>query len=163
MTPFAVWIVWFALTSQSVCGGISGIGPLSSRQYSALRRGNEPFNFRGTERNSNGKLVRAAGIEPARGYPQRIFLPATVFTAAPSGVCGLDYTFTLAPSRLRCCPSSLYTFPWAPTCPWAWLGIAILQGSPSLSSSASRVSLRALKSFKSVASTDSATPALDLL
>ncbi len=26
-------------------------------------------------------------------------------------VCGLDYPFTLAPSRFRCCPSSLYTFP----------------------------------------------------
>jgi hypothetical protein len=25
-------------------------------------------------------------------------------------VCGLDYTFTLARSRVRCCPSSLYTF-----------------------------------------------------
>ena len=27
-------------------------------------------------------MVRAAGIEPARGYPQRIFIPATAFTAA---------------------------------------------------------------------------------
>jgi len=25
-------------------------------------------------------------------------------------VCGLDYTFTLARTRVRCCPSSLYTF-----------------------------------------------------
>src|SRR5665213_2980588 len=56
-------------------------------------------------------MVRAAGIEPARGFPQRIFLPPTAFTAAPSGVWGLDYTFTLALSRLRRRPSSLYTFP----------------------------------------------------
>ena len=55
-------------------------------------------------------MVRAAGIEPARGYPQRIFVPATAFAAATDGVCGLDYTFTLASGR-RCCPSSLYTFP----------------------------------------------------
>jgi len=41
-------------------------------------------------------MVRAAGLEPARGYPQRIFVPATVFTAATNGVCGLDYTFTIA-------------------------------------------------------------------
>ena len=41
----------------------------------------------------------------------------------------------------------------------AWLGIAMLQGSPNLSSSASPVSRRALKySLKSDASADSATP-----
>ena len=48
---------------------------------------------------------------------QRIFLPATAF-AAPAGtscrrVCGLDYPFTVSGRcrRVRCCPSSLYTFP----------------------------------------------------
>ena len=42
-------------------------------------------------------LVRAAGLEPARGFPQRIFVPATAFAAATiHGVCGLDYPFTLA-------------------------------------------------------------------
>src|ERR1700722_20688126 len=42
----------------------------------------------------------------------------------------------------------------------AWLGIAMLQGSPTLSSSASPVSRRALKfTLKSDASADSATPA----
>jgi hypothetical protein len=38
-------------------------------------------------------------------------------------VCGLDYTFTLALPRFRCCSSSLYTF--APVVDRsAWLGIA---------------------------------------
>jgi hypothetical protein len=59
---------------------------------------------------------------------------------------------------VRCCPSSLYTFP--AVSGRAWLGIAILQDSPTLSSSASPVSRRALKfSLKSDASADSATPA----
>ena len=63
----------------------------------------------------------------------------------------------LAPG-VRCCPSSLYTFP--AVSGRAWLGIAMLQGSPNLSSSASPVSRRALKfSLKSDASADSATPA----
>lgn len=44
----------------------------------ALRRGGECFE-------QTGRLVRAAGIEPARGFPQRIFLPATAFTATPFG------------------------------------------------------------------------------
>jgi hypothetical protein len=43
----------------------------------------------------------------------------------------------------RRCPSSLYTFP--ASFSRAWLGIAMLQGSPNLSSSASPVSRRALK------------------
>ncbi len=34
-------------------------------------------------------------------------------SSARRRVCGLDYTFTLARSRLRRCPSSLYTFPCA--------------------------------------------------
>ena len=63
----------------------------------------------------------------------------------------------LAPG-VRCCPSSLYSFP--AVSGRAWLGIAMLQGSPTLSSSASPVSRRALKfSLKSDASADSATPA----
>jgi hypothetical protein len=51
----------------------------------------------------------------------------------------------LAPG-VRCCPSSLYTFP--AVSGWAWLGIAISQGSPTLSSSAPPVSRRALKFFR---------------
>ena len=80
-------------------------------------------------------------------------------------VWGLDYPFTM--SRIcfpvvRCCPSSLYTFPTGKLMASgrAWLGIAMLQGSPNLSSSASPVSRRALKfALKSDASADSATPA----
>ena len=61
----------------------------------------------------------------------RIFIPAAAFAAlteAPSAqrrVCGLDYPFTFSRcSGLRCCPSSLYTFP-AEISIRAWLGIAI--------------------------------------
>jgi hypothetical protein len=53
-------------------------------------------------------LVRAEGLEPSRGYPQRIFVPATAF-APPEGVCGLDYPFTVAARlafRVRCCPQN---------------------------------------------------------
>ena len=94
-------------------------------------------------------LVRAEGLEPSRTLRSNGFsYPATAFAAAHSfrnGVWGLDYPFTLpgfAPG-VRCCPSSLYTFP--ARFGRAWLGIAILQGSPNLSSSASPVSRRALK------------------
>ena len=40
-------------------------------------------------------------------------------------VCGLDYPFTLLRTipELRCCPSSLYTFP--AVVHQAWLGIAL--------------------------------------
>jgi hypothetical protein len=46
-------------------------------------------------------MVRAEGIEPSRGYPQRIFVPSTAFAASPDAcalwlVCGLDYPFTVA-------------------------------------------------------------------
>jgi hypothetical protein len=45
-------------------------------------------------------VVRAEGLEPSRGYPQRIFIPATAFAARTGGasgaVCGLDYPFTIA-------------------------------------------------------------------
>jgi hypothetical protein len=60
-------------------------------------------------------------------------------------VWGLDYPFTVPGfgSGVRCCPSSLYTFP--AVSGRAWLGIAMLQGSPNLSSSTSPVSRRALK------------------
>lgn len=67
------------------------------------------------------KVVRAEGLEPSRpkdngfSYPLRLSPP-------PAGVWGLDYPFTLAPRRVRCRPSSLYTFP---RLAGAWLGIAI--------------------------------------
>ena len=39
-------------------------------------------------------MVLGAGIEPARPYGHRIFLPTTTFAACKNAVCGLDYTFT---------------------------------------------------------------------
>lgn len=79
-----------------------------------------------------------------------IFLPTTALAAGPSArsrfrlVCGLDYTFTLARSRVRCCPSSLYTF--APVVrPERLARDCLLPVSPNLSSSAPSVSRRALK------------------
>src|SRR5947207_3547087 len=68
---------------------------------------------------------------------------------APYPVCGLDYPFTLLTEcpELRCCPSSLYTFP-AGVSP----GLARdchFEVSPTLSSSASPVSRPALKYFLS--------------
>jgi hypothetical protein len=65
------------------------------------------------------RMVRTAGVEPARGYPRQIFLPTTVFTAdaqtaeAKGTVCGLDYPFiivstlTLDAARLVSTPSGL--------------------------------------------------------
>jgi hypothetical protein len=111
-----------------------------------------------------GKLVRAEGLEPSRALrPNGFSYPATAF-AAPANLAAGFGVWTipspcpdLAPG-VRCCPSSLYTFP--AVSGRAWLGIAMLQGSPTLSSSASPVSRRALKfSLKSDASADSATPA----
>ena len=63
----------------------------------------------------------------------------------------------LAPG-VRCCPSSLYTFP--AVSGRAWLGIAMLQGSPTLSSSTiAGFPAGTQVSLKSGASADSATPA----
>jgi hypothetical protein len=73
-------------------------------------------------------------------------------------VCGLDYTFTVARSRFRCCSSSLYTF--APAVQLERLARdCLLPVSPNLGSSAPSVSRRALNLLKSLASTNFATPA----
>jgi len=77
-------------------------------------------------------------------------------------VLGLDYPFTVSRMCFRLSGAArLVSTPSRPECSGrAWLGIAMLQGSPNLSSSASPVSLRALKfALKSDASADSATPA----
>jgi len=66
-------------------------------------------------------LVRAAGIEPAQALRPYGFSYHFGFHRRREGVCGLDYPFTVARERGRCCPSSLYTFPRER----AWLGIAI--------------------------------------
>lgn len=57
----------------------------------------------------------------------------------PWGDCGAGYTFT-PQRRLRCRRSRLYAFPWVR----AWLGFAIWQDSPNLSSSTAEVSPGAL-------------------
>ena len=100
--------------------------------------------------------MRAGGLEPPQAKAQRIFLPTTTFVAARWAfvVWTIPSPFpakrSLGAARLVSTPSRHR----------AWLGIAILQGSPNLSSSTSPVSPRALKSSsKSGASTDSATPA----
>ena len=64
------------------------------------------------------KLVRAEGLEPSRAEAQRIFLPSTAFVARTqrfearaSGLrSGLSLHRSPEKPRLRCCPSSLYTF-----------------------------------------------------
>ena len=46
------------------------------------------------------EMVRTAGIEPAQGLPQRIFLPLRFSPPPLRAVCGLDYPFTLAVGAL---------------------------------------------------------------
>jgi hypothetical protein len=91
------------------------------------------------------KLVRAEGLEPSRALRhQRIFVPAYGFRRP----CCLAAGFGVWTNRKADCSGR------------AWLGIAMLQGSPNLSSSAPPVSRRALKfALKSDASADSAAPA----
>ncbi len=95
------------------------------------------------------RLVRAGGLEPPRATAQRIFIPLRL-SPPPEGVWGLDYPFTVPRKRGVGAARLVST----PSRRRAWLGIAILQGSPNLSSSTARVSPRALKlSSKSGAST----------
>jgi len=92
-------------------------------------------------------MVRAEGLEPSLSLRKNGFsYPSTTFVALGryAKVWGPDYPFTIPVVPVfRCCPSSLYTFP--VRFDRAWLGIAILKGSPNLSSSTSPVSRRALK------------------
>jgi hypothetical protein len=61
-------------------------------------------------------LVRAAGVEPAQLFRAEGFSYHFGFRRLAWArsrfwlVRGLDYTFTLARARFRCCSSSLYTF-----------------------------------------------------
>ncbi len=61
-------------------------------------------------------VVPGAGIEPARGFPQGIFVPLRLspLPGGHHGICGLDFTFAIpqppAALRIRQEPSSLYTF-----------------------------------------------------
>jgi len=65
---------------------------------------------------AEGDVVPGAGLEPARGFPQGIFVPLqlSLLHARSTCICGLDFTFAiphaLALRRIRQGPSSLYTF-----------------------------------------------------
>ena len=98
------------------------------------------------------KLVRAEGLEPSRtlrsngfSYLLRLSPPPTAF-AMGFGVWTIPSPCPDLAPGVRCCPSSLYTFP--AVSGRAWLGIAMVQGSPTLSSSTPPVSRRALKFFR---------------
>jgi len=112
-------------------------GIMVTRRLSASKR--RPF---GPE-----EVGAAEGLEPHGLAAQRIFVPLGFRRRHSAFVSGLS-------SHFRRCPSSLYTFPFG-----AWLGIAMLKGSPNLSilhrwfpGEHSSFSL------KSDASADSATP-----
>jgi hypothetical protein len=109
---------------------IAGITPATKRFSSEVWCG---------RRDSNPHGVTPNGFS----YQLRLSPPhLRVFTHRR--VRGLDYTFTLARSRLRCCPSSLYTF--APAVrPMRLARDCLLPVPPNLSSSAPSVSRRALK------------------
>ena len=129
------------MTTPSGAGAI----PFAEARHGDLRS----FRLRSSEQ---GKLVRAEGLEPSRALrPNGFSYPSTAFAAPaflPQGF-GVWTIPSPCPGRfrnVRCCPSSLYTFPAGNNfSSRAWLGIAISQGSPTLSSSASPVSRRALK------------------
>jgi len=93
--------------------------------------------------------VRAAGVEPAQlfraeGFSYHFgFRRLTLARSRGWLVRGLDYTFTVALARVRCCSSSLYTF--APAVrPERLARDCLLPVSPTLGSSAPRISPRAL-------------------
>jgi len=116
-----------------------------------------------SEARAKKELVRAEGLEPSRALrPNGFSYPSTAFAApAVCRVWGLDYPFTVSRILFRLSGAArLVSTPSRPFSGRAWLGIAMLQGSPNLSSSAPPVSRRALKfALKSDASADSATPA----
>ena len=90
-------------------------------------------------------LVRAEGLEPSRTLRSNGFSYHPRLSPPPFGVCGLDYPFTVA---FALGAARLVSTPSRPDWGRAWLGIAMLQGSPNLSSSAPPVSRRALKFFR---------------
>jgi hypothetical protein len=101
--------------------------------------------------------VRAEGLEPSRTFKPCGFSYHFGFRRPARRVRGLDYPFTIPPrGGLRCCPSSLYTFPQNIR---AWLGIAI-QGFPDFEQFCSAGFPGGHSIFlKSAASADFATPA----
>ena len=91
-----------------------------------------------------GCVVRAAGLEPAQAFRPYGFSYPLRLSPPPFGVWGLDYPFTLARARLRCCPSSLYTFRRACGCRRLGSGLPLGEVSPTLGSSTAPVSRGAL-------------------
>ncbi len=77
--------------------------------------------------------MRAEGLEPSQAFWPNGFSYLYGFRRLGPAfeelgrVCGLDYPFTVSRNDpgLRCCPSSLYTFP--AEFRRAWLGIAMLR------------------------------------
>ena len=107
--------------------------------------------------------VLRAGIEPARTLLLTGFSYLLQLSLLPKiGICGLDYIFTMI--RYRILGTSRLVSTPSPNFFGAWLGITILKASPTLRSSTSWISPRALKFFKhrtkSCASTYSAIPAI---
>ena len=51
---------------------------------------------------ADAHIVPGAGIEPAWGFPQGIFVPTTAFAAARLQACiwSLDFTFALSPRAI---------------------------------------------------------------
>ena len=101
----------------------------------------------GFEARAKGSWCGRRDLNPHGPCGPTDFLTPTAF-AAPAFAAGFGVWTIPSPCPdlvpgVRCCPSSLYTFP--AVSGRAWLGIAMLQGSPTLSSSASPVSRRALK------------------
>ena len=95
------------------------------------------------------------GTRTPTGNARRIFIPLRLSPPlANASVRGLDYPFTMPPKGVRCCPSSLYTFP----CP----GLARdcqLKGFPEFGQFYVAGFPARTQWPKSVASTCSATPA----
>jgi hypothetical protein len=79
---------------------------------------------------AGGRTRTGTGLSALRIFlPLRLSPPWSVGGSPPlAQVRGLDYPFTLVfagqGDHVRCCPSSLYTFP-GTFVPRAWLGIAI--------------------------------------
>jgi hypothetical protein len=118
--------------------------PCSSRQPSFRRpRGGRPPDTTACQGLHFG-VVRAAGVEPAQAFRPYGFSYPLRLSPPPFGVWGLDYPFTLARARLRCCPSSLYTFRRACGCRRLGSGLPLGEVSPTLGSSTAPVSRGAL-------------------
>ena len=131
---------------------------LGSRPSEATRRSEESARFRAARQPiaqrphhalpfvANTQRLRGAGggLEPAQAFRPYGFSYPLRLSPPPFGVWGLDYPFTLARARLRCCPSSLYTFRRACGCRRLGSGLPLGEVSPTLGSSTAPVSRGAL-------------------